>query len=74
MRPSAMSVLAAILARLADAAAHDLRRTGVTRFYDATRDIDGARQWLGHASVETTQRYLKLGERQLDAVRSVPMV
>ncbi len=74
------AALAAILSRLAGAAgvdtftAHDLRRTGATRLYDATKDIELVRQWLGHASVQTTQRYLKLGERRLDAVRAVPML
>jgi len=50
------------LAGIANIAAHDLRRTAAQGWYSASNhDIVLVSRLLGHASVETTQRYLEIG-------------
>ncbi|RLC78200.1 MAG: hypothetical protein DRI81_07200 [Chloroflexi bacterium] len=41
-------------------AAHDMRRSFAQRLYTTTKDIFLVQRMLGHASAETTQRYLDL--------------
>ena len=53
---------------------HDLRRSAATHFYEAGKDPELVRAWLGHASLETTIKYLRLGQKALsEAVRKVAM-
>lgn len=37
---------------------HSLRRSFAVTFYQLTHDIEGLRQFLGHADIQTTQGYL----------------
>lgn len=46
--------------QLKNISGHSLRKTYATRLYKDTGDIEFARQMLGHESVTTTQRYLRL--------------
>lgn len=48
-------------AGLKDLRLHDLRRTGATRLYNASKDIDAVKDALGHSHVNTTWIYI--GER-----------
>lgn len=41
-----------------DISSHDLRATFATLAYASCNDINLVRYWLGHESVETTQRYI----------------
>ena len=51
---------------------HDLRRSHATHALDATGDLSAVAAQLGHASVATTRRYDRRGERaQLRAVRGL---
>lgn len=43
---------------VSECTAHTLRRTFAVIFYQLTHDIEGLRQLLGHADIETTQGYL----------------
>jgi site-specific recombinase XerD len=46
---------------------HTLRRSGATRFHARNRDLAVLAGQLGHASLTTTQRYVKL---ELSALRA----
>lgn len=46
----------------------DLRRTGATWAYQATKDIVGISKLLGHSDLTTTQRYLGIDETNLHAI------
>lgn len=46
---------------------HDLRYTGATRFYEATKDIVRTQLFLGHTDSKTTIRYLDLADEVLKA-------
>lgn len=41
---------------------HSLRHAGATAAYNATGDLEGVREMLGHSSLATTQRYLHLDD------------
>jgi integrase len=41
---------------------HSLRHAGATAAYNATGDLRGVQEMLGHASLATTQRYLHLDD------------
>lgn len=51
--------------------AHTLRHRAATKAHEGTRDIFAVSKMLGHSRVETTQRYVRVGEdaiaRALDA-------
>ncbi len=46
----------------------DLRRTGATWAYQATKDIVGISKMLGHTDLTTTQRYLGIDDTNLDTI------
>lgn len=57
-----------IITRITGWNPHSLRHAGATAAYNATRDLRGVQEFLGHASLATTQRYLHLddaGRRQI---------
>lgn len=45
---------------MANLAAHDLRRTAAALALKGVADLRQIQQMLGHASITTTERYLKL--------------
>ncbi|MEN8220539.1 MAG: tyrosine-type recombinase/integrase [Pseudomonadota bacterium] len=45
---------------------HTMRKSFATHLYLATRDIYRVKAYLGHAFVETTERYIKDGLAMLD--------
>lgn len=47
-----------------DARVHDLRHACATRLVSQGVDILAVQRLLGHASVHTTQRYGRLGDRE----------
>lgn len=49
-----------IIYRITGCNPHSLRHAGATAAYNATHDIRGVQDMLGHASMATTQRYLHL--------------
>lgn len=51
-----------IITRLTGWNPHSLRHAGATAAYNATGDLEGVRDLLGHASLATTQRYLHLND------------
>lgn len=57
-----------IITRLTGWNPHSLRHAGATAAYNATGDLRGVQEMLGHSSLATTQRYLHLDD---DARRRV---
>lgn len=49
-----------IITRITGWNPHSLRHAGATAAYNATGDLRGVQEMLGHASLATTQRYLHL--------------
>ncbi len=45
---------------------HALRHTCCTRLLAATKDIYVVKEWMGHASISTTEEYLSLMPGQLE--------
>lgn len=54
--------LAEITTRLGLGAPHGLRHAGATELYRRTHDAELVRDWLGHANLATTQRYVQMLE------------
>lgn len=50
-----------------DLSAHVCRHTCATRLWELTGDIYLVKEWLGHASVTTTERYTHLSSSRLDS-------
>lgn len=65
MHPTAVGK---IVTRLTGWNPHSLRHAGATAAYNATGDLRAVQELLGHASLETTQRYLHTSLPQLRAV------
>ena len=54
-------------------AAHDLRRTFAQRVWENTHDLLLVADLLGHASIETSRRYLELDQaKKREAVHAIP--
>ena len=51
-------------AGITEARVHDLRHTCATRLVNKGTDILAVQRLLGHSSVQTTQRYGRLGDRE----------
>ena len=45
---------------------HDFRTTSVTNYYKATQDPVKTQQFVGHAKLDTTTRYIKIGREEQD--------
>lgn len=45
--------------------AHSLRRRFATRAYEGAHDLRAVQMLLGHASIETTERYIAMGSAQM---------
>ena len=60
-----------------DSTAHQLRHWSATRAYQATGDLAGVQDYLGHASPATTRVYAKLDPTRLrfvaDSITLTPM-
>lgn len=41
---------------------HTLRRTGAVKLYEKTQDLKLVQNWLGHADIRTTMRYLRYSD------------
>ena len=48
-----------------DIQSHDFRATRATKYYKATNDIVATQKFVGHSSVETTMKYLKIAENEM---------
>lgn len=53
---------------------HSLRHAGATAAYNVTKDIRHVQEMLGHASMETTQRYLHVNRAALRAVGDATVI
>ena len=49
---------------------HALRHAAATAAYDATHDLRGVQEFLGHSSLATTERYIHVRADQIRAVVS----
>ncbi|MFZ4894203.1 tyrosine-type recombinase/integrase [Plantibacter sp. Mn2098] len=47
---------------------HSLRHAAATAAYNGTKDMRGVQEFLGHASIATTEKYLHIAEDQIRAV------
>lgn len=50
---------------------HSMRKTYATRYWIATRDIEGLRRALGHTSIEITKVYLGMYEEVIDSAAKI---
>lgn len=53
---------------------HSLRHAGATAAYNATHDLRGVQEMLGHASLATTERYLHLNDESRRRVAAATMI
>ncbi len=53
---------------------HSLRHAGATAAYNATRDLRGVQEMLGHASLAVTERYLHLDDAARRAVAAATII
>jgi site-specific recombinase XerD len=57
-----------IITKLTDCNPHSLRHAAATAAYDKTRDLRGLQEFLGHASLATTERYVHV---KVDQIRNI---
>lgn len=53
---------------------HSLRHAAATAAYEATHDLRGVQQFLGHASLATTERYIHVHAEQIRAIANATAI
>ena len=59
-----------VITRVTGCNPHSLRHAAATAAYEGTHDLRAVQEFLGHSSLETTQRYLHVRADQIRAAAS----